>query len=346
METDGENRDRAGWRNRSVFITGANGFIGSWLAAALCDAGARVVALVRDTVPDGGLHLHGLEGRVTRIPGDLLDLPLLHRVLAEHEVTLCFHLAAQAIVGVADRSPVGTFASNVMGTVNLLEACRQSRVGAFVLASSDKAYGSSQHLPYREDMPLLGLAPYEATKVCAEAAARSYAATFGLQVVVARCANVYGGGDLNFSRLVPDTIRSILEDRNPVLRSDGSPRRDYIYAADAAAAYMILGLHSLQRVEAGRLEAYNFGSGEPVSVLELVQTIIDLSGRSDLQPDIQGAGRASREIQDQYLDSTLARERLGWAPRVPLREGLAAALDWYRGYLLGSAQTALPVGSL
>jgi CDP-glucose 4,6-dehydratase len=325
------------WLDRSVFITGANGFIGSWVAVALCDAGARVVALVRDAIPDGGLKLQGLEDRVTRVSGDLADLALLQRVLAEHEVTACFHLAAQAIVGVGDRSPVGTFATNVMGTVNLLEACRLTQVGAVVVASSDKAYGRAERLPYREDMPLLGLAPYEASKVCTEAVARSYAATFGLRVAVSRCANVYGGGDMNFSRLVPDTIRSVLEGRNPVLRSDGSPRRDYIYATDAAAAYLALGRHCLEGMEPESVETYNFGPGRPISALELVQTVIELSGRSDLRPDIQGAGKPSREIPDQYLDSTLARERLGWTPLVPIREGLASSLEWYRGYLQNRA---------
>jgi CDP-glucose 4,6-dehydratase len=217
---------------------------------------------------------------VTQVHGDLSDAALLHRAMAEHEVTFCFHLAAQALVGVADRSPVGTFATNAMGTVHLLDACRLTGVQQCVIASSDKAYGSSADLPYREDMPLLGEGPYEASKVCTEIIARSFAATYGMRMAVARCANVYGGGDMNFSRLVPDTIRSVLAGRNPVLRSDGSPRRDYLYASDAA-----------------------------------------------------GAGRPTREIDDQYLDSSRARARLAWEPVVDLRSGLSLAIDWYRRYL-------------
>jgi len=197
------------WRDRAVFLTGGNGFVGSWTARALVDAGARVVALVRDRVPNGGLRLQGLLDRVSCVHGDLLDAPLLQRAVAEYEVTVCLHLGAQAMVGVAHRCPTGTFGANVMGTANLLEACRLAGVRHVVLASSDKVYGAADRLPYREDTPLLGSAPYEASKVCAELAATSYARTYGLSIAAARCANVYGGGDLNFSRLVPETMRAL-----------------------------------------------------------------------------------------------------------------------------------------
>jgi CDP-glucose 4,6-dehydratase len=324
------------WRDLSVLVTGANGFVGSWVARALVDAGARVVALVRDPLPQGGLRLQDIQDRVTPIAGDLADLALLHRVLAEHEVSLCFHLAAQALVGVADRSPVSTWASNLMGTVNLLEACRLAGTGHVVLASSDKAYGASDKLPYREESPLLGSSPYEASKAGAEMAARSYAATYGLRVAVARCANVYGGGDLNFSRLVPDTMRAVVAGRNPVLRSDGTPRRDYLYASDASAAYLRLGALCLDELAECEMEAFNFGWGLPVSALELVELVIELCGRRELRPEIAGAGLPSREIPDQYLDSRKARMRLSWEPRVQLREGLVRSLDWYRRHLAGS----------
>jgi CDP-glucose 4,6-dehydratase len=321
------------WRDRGVFITGANGFIGAWVAHALVAAGARVVALVRDSIPNGGLRLHGLRDSLAVVDGDLANLPLLHRVLAEHEISVCFHLAAQAIVQVGDRSPVGTFASNVTGTANLLEACRLAGVRMAVIASSDKAYGRSQDLPYREDMPLLGASPYEASKVATEVIARSYATTYGLCIGVTRCANVYGGGDLNFSRLVPDTFRSVLAGKGPVLRSDGSPKRDFIYAEDAADAYLRLGRHCLETQHAGSLEAFNFGWGRPVTVLELTRLILAVCDRKDLNPVILGDGKASSEIQDQYLDSSLARTRLGWRPRFDLRRGLERTRDWYSSFL-------------
>jgi CDP-glucose 4,6-dehydratase len=321
------------WRDRNVFITGANGFVGSWLAGALVRSGARVVALVRDEVQPGGLELQGLDSVVTRVRGDLNDAQLLHRAMAEHEVSFCFHLAAQALVGVADRSPVATFATNAMGTVHLLEACRLTGVEQCVIASSDKAYGTASELPYREDMPLLGQGPYEASKVCTEIVARSFAATYGMRVGIARCANVYGGGDMNFSRLVPDTIRAILAGRNPVLRSDGTPRRDYLYASDAARSYLALAAHSMDGMPAGSLEAFNFGWGTPISALELVRMLIAASGDAGLEAVIAGAGRPTREIDDQYLDSSRARAVLGWRPEIDLGRGLALTFDWYRRHL-------------
>jgi len=317
------------WRGRSVFVTGADGFIGSWLAGALVDAGAQVVALSRDELPRGGLRLQGIEQKVVRVRGDLADLALLRRVLTEYDVTACFHLAAQSLVGVAERSPLATFATNAMGTATLLEACRQANVREVMLASSDKAYGASPDLPYREDTPLRGTSTYEASKVAAEVIARSYAASSGMRIAVARCANVYGGGDLNFSRLIPDTIRAVLSDRDPVLRSDGTPRRDYVYASDAASAYLALGAHCAERMSDGSLEAFNFGWGVPVSALEVVELIIELSGKRGLRPNIAGAGKASHEIKDQYLDSTLARTTLGWEPEVDLRTGLRNTVEWY-----------------
>jgi len=315
------------WRDRAVFLTGGNGFVGSWTARALVDAGARVVALVRDRVPNGGLRLQGLLDRVSCVHGDLLDAPLLQRAVAEYEVTVCLHLGAQAMVGVAHRCPTGTFGANVMGTANLLEACRLAGVRHVVLASSDKVYGAADRLPYREDTPLLGSAPYEASKVCAELAATSYARTYGLSIAAARCANVYGGGDLNFSRLVPETMRAVLAGRG------------YLYAEDAARAYLSLGAHCLTRMRPGEMEVFNFGWGRGVSVLELVERIIRISGATTLVPEAGGAG-AGHEIQDQWLDSTRAREVLRWCPEIDLDRGLALTLDWYRGHLGHGRPTA------
>jgi CDP-glucose 4,6-dehydratase len=251
-----EKRNNTGkdWDERSVLLTGANGFVGGWLAAALVDAGARVVVIVRNDLPHGGLRIHKIEERVESVRGDVLDQSLVERVLVDHEVSIVFHLAAQSLVGHANRMPAATFATNTMGTVALLEACKLANVGHVVLASSDKAYGATPHLPYKEGDPLLGGAPYETSKALAEGVARSYATTYGIRVATARCANIYGPGDLNFSRLIPDTIRAVLAGRSAQLRSDGTPRRDYLYASDAAQAYLALGSFCLNRMAPGTYE--------------------------------------------------------------------------------------------
>ena len=244
----------------------------------------------------------------------------------------CFHLAAQAIVVAANRSPLSTFESNIRGTWHLLEACRRTRMmRCVVVASSDKAYGRHDRLPYQEDYPLLGIHPYDASKACADILARSYFQTYGLPVSVTRCANLYGGGDLNFSRIVPDTIRAILNDRNPVIRSDGSPVRDYLYVEDAVQGYLALAGQQESANVAG--EAFNFGSGRPVSVSELVSKLIALSGRTHLAPDVQGQSTPG-EIDRQYLASDKAKQLLGWQARHSLEEGLTQTLRWYENYLL------------
>jgi CDP-glucose 4,6-dehydratase len=274
-----------------------------------------------------------MDERVTTVFGDVCDVQLLQRVLAEYEVKLCLHLAAQALVGAADRSPLSTWSTNMMGTVTLLEACRQAGTNHVVVASSDKAYGESPSLPYREDAPLLGISPYEASKAGTELVARSFAATYGLTVGIARCANIYGGGDLNFSRLVPDTIRALLAGLNPILRSDGSPRRDYLYATDAADAYLRLGGHCLTTQAPGTVDAFNFGWGVPISAIELVEMLMEIAGRPDLKPTFADRSGSGREIQAQYLDSAKARAQLSWIPSVGLRDGLAITMEWYRSYL-------------
>jgi CDP-glucose 4,6-dehydratase len=323
------------WSGKSVFVTGAGGFVGSWLAKELLDRGARVSLLMsnedRQRDPRWNVGLFGLRDRAELVWGDLVDLPVLERALAEHEVEAVFHLAAQAIVGVANASPVGTFESNVRGTWNLLDAARTSgRVERIVVASSDKAYGDQDELPYREDFPLSGIYPYDASKACTDIVARSYARTYGLPVAVTRMANIYGGGDWNFSRVVPGTLRSVLLGENPIVRSDGTPVRDYLYVEDAVDAYLTLA----ERLpdDAVRGEAFNFGTNSPISVIDLVWQIVSLSGTDDLEPDILSPGKLHGEIDRQYLDSAKANAVLGWKAETPMADGLTAALDWYRGH--------------
>jgi len=313
------------WRGHKVLVTGAGGFVGGHLAAALVAQGAEIVALVLDWQPRSTLVLLGAAEQVTRVYGSVTDAALMHRTLNAYEVDTVFHLAAQALVGVARRSPVTTLEANVRGTWTVLEACRLSEtVERVVVASSDKAYGSQPHLPYREDFPLRGRYPYEASKACADLIARCYAATYDLPVAVTRCANIYGPGDLNFSRLVPDTMRALLDNRPPLIRSDGTPTRDYLYIEDAVRAYLMLGEQVRQPAVQG--EAFNFGTGRPVSVLELVRLLIAVSGR-DLEPEVQGTARG--EIGHQYLDSSKAERILGWQAEVSLEEGLRRTWEWY-----------------
>jgi CDP-glucose 4,6-dehydratase len=308
-----------------VFVTGAGGFVASWIAKALVDAGAQVVALVLDWAPRSTLTLIGAAEQVTRVQGTVTDAGLMARVLHTYEVDTVFHLAAQALVGVASRAPVTTFEANVQGTWTVLEACRHcATVERVVVASSDKAYGVHTKLPYTEDFPLHGLYPYDASKACADLLSRCYATTYRLPVGVTRCANIYGGGDLNASRLIPEVVRAVLEGRAPVIRSDGSPTRDYLYIDDAVNAYLTLA-EQLHRPDV-RGQAFNFGTNSPISVLDLVRKIIALAG-VDLEPDVRGT--ASGEIDHQYLDSTKAERVLGWRPRVDLDEGLRRTLEWY-----------------
>lgn len=319
------------WRGRTVLVTGATGVVGSWLCQRLVAEGAELVVLVRDWDPRSELVRSGTIQRARVVQGALEDYASLERALSEHEVDTVFHLGAQAIVGVALRSPLLTFESNIRGTYNLLEACRIHRVLVrnVVVASSDKAYGDSDLLPYTEDMPLQGRHPYDVSKSCTDLLAHTYAHTYGLPVAIARCGNIYGGGDLNWSRIVPGTIRAALEDRPPVLRSDGSNVRDYIYVEDVVDAYLALAARSHEADIRG--EAFNFSPESRVSVLAITRAVLDAMGREDLQPIVEGTARA--EIQDQYLDSAKARARLGWAPAHDLAAGLAKTLPWYRAFL-------------
>jgi CDP-glucose 4,6-dehydratase len=315
----------------TALITGAEGFVGSWLAERLLDEGERVVVLRRDADPESRFRSEGIQERCVLALGDLSDHDSLTRILNEHEVGSVFHLAAQTIVGTARRSPLSTFESNVRGTYLLLEACRALAEGGggverIVVASSDKAYGDQDELPYREDFPLRAAYPYDVSKACTDLIARSYAVTYNMPVAVTRLANVYGGGDINWSRVVPDTARALLEDRRPVIRSDGTPERDYLYVEDAVDAYLAVARSLDDRARWG--SAWNAGRGEPVSVRDLVDRLIRASGR-DLEPDVQGEGTPAGEIDRQYLDSTAIQSELGWAPRVDLDEGLRRTWEWY-----------------
>lgn len=319
------------WQSRSVFVTGATGLLGSWLVEALLDRGATVTCLVRDWTPHSRFVELGFTARANLVRGELEDFPLLLRVLNEYEVDTVFHLGAQTIVGTANRSPLSTFESNVRGTWNLLEACRLNGPGirCVVLASSDKAYGIRGDVPYGEQMPLSGRYPYDASKACADLIAHAYFHTYRLPVAVTRCGNLFGGGDLNFNRLIPGTIRSALERRNPIVRSDGKFVRDYFYVRDAVGAY----LHVAERFEAGNVagEAFNFSSERPLPVMTVVRRILELTGRESLEPEIlnQSAG----EIPNQVLDCSKARELLAWEPRFTMDEGLRETIDWYRAHL-------------
>lgn len=323
------------WKGRSVFITGASGLLGSWLTRDLLQKGAKIVALVRDWVPGSALFSSADAQRITIAHGDIGNERLLARILGEYEIETVFHLAAQAIVGTARANPKSTFDINVGGTVNLLEAARMSpRVQQILVASSDKAYGAHEALPYNEDTPLRGAHPYDCSKTCTDLIAQSYAWTYGLPVGITRCGNLYGGGDLNWNRLIPGTIRSTIEGNAPVIRSDGKFTRDYLYVEDGAGAYIALA-EALATGKAKPGAAFNFGHNKPVTVIEVVQKILEAGGRADLQPEI--LGQASDEIREQYLDSSRAYETLGWHPQYSFEDGLARTLDWYRDFLKADA---------
>jgi len=320
------------WQDRPTFVTGATGLVGGWLVKRLVAAGADVVCLVRDWVPQAELVRAGLLEQVKVVRGDVRDQATLERALGEYEVETVIHLAAQTIVGIANRNPVATFETNIGGTWALLEACRRSpKVQQIVVASSDKAYGDQETLPYDETTPLQGQHPYDVSKSCADLIAHTYAVTYGLPVAITRCGNFYGGGDLNWNRIVPGTIRAILRGQRPVIRSDGRFVRDYFYVEDGAAAYMLLAEQLAARPEL-RGEAFNFSNELQITVLELVQRILALMG-SDLEPEVRN--EASHEIRHQYLSAAKARAVLGWQPLFTLEEGLQRTIAWYREFLGG-----------
>lgn len=321
------------WHDRSVFVTGCTGFLGAHLTRTLVEAGARVTGLVRDHVHDGVLARSGLLARINVVHGDLSDIQTLQRAIGEYEVDAVFHLAAQAIVGVANRDPVSTFRANIEGTWNLLEACRRHGTARrIVVASSDKAYGDHDKLPYDEQAALQGRHPYDVSKSCADLITLSYHHSYRLPVAITRCGNLFGGGDLNFNRLVPGTIKTVLAGRRPVIRSDGSPLRDYIHVQDAVAAYLLLAQRLDEPAVVG--QAFNFGTAQPQSVLEVTRKILRLMQREDLAPDVRN--EASGEILHQYLSSEKAQRLLGWAPAASIDSGLAETIAWYRDFLAAS----------
>jgi CDP-glucose 4,6-dehydratase len=318
------------WCDRPVFVTGATGMLGGWLVRRLLAKGASIVCLIRDWVPHCELAHTRLIEKVTVVRGDVEDRALLERTLGEYEIETVFHLAAQTIVTIANRNPVSTFETNVRGTWNVLEACRRSpNISAIVTASSDKAYGDQQVLPYSEEMPLQGRHPYDVSKSCSDLIAQSYAKTFRLPISITRCGNFYGGGDLNWNRVVPGTIRSVIRGQRPIIRSDGGYVRDYFYVEDGASAYMLLA-EALTLNPELRGQAFNFSNESQISVLELVNLILQKMG-SELTPDVQN--QATNEIRNQYLSSKRARSLLKWSPEFTLDQGLERTIKWYQEVL-------------
>lgn len=317
------------WRDRPTLVTGASGLVGGWVVTRLLERQASVVCLVRDWVPDS-LLLKQFQERVVIVRGDVRDQALLERVLGEYEIDSVIHLAAQTIVGIANRNPISTFESNIQGTWALLDACRRSPlVKQIVLASSDKAYGAADHLPYDETTPLRGQHPYDVSKSCSDLIGLSYAHSYQMPVVVTRCGNFYGGGDLNWNRLVPGTIRSVIRGERPVIRSDGGFIRDYFYVEDGAAAY----LHLAEQLAANRAlagEAFNFSNEIQVTVRALAEQVVRMMG-SSLTLDIRN--EATNEIRHQYLSADKARRLLDWSPLFTLEQGLERTIEWYKRHL-------------
>ena len=317
------------WQDRPVFVTGSTGLVGSWLVRRLLGLGAEVVCLMRDWVPQSELVRARLMDQVKIVRGDVRDQELLERILGEYEIRSVFHLAAQTTVGVANRNPVSTLDVNIRGTWALLEACRRSpTVKQIVMASSDKAYAERAALPYTESAPLQGQYPYDASKSCADLIGQMYAKTYELPVCITRCGNFYGGGDLNWNRIVPGTIRSTLRGERPVIRSDGSYVRDYFYVEDGAAVYTLLA-EQLELHPELCGEAFNFSNELRITVLELVEKILAAMG-SNLKPDVRN--EASNEAKSQYLDASKARQVLNWSPSFTLETGLQATIRWYEQY--------------
>lgn len=336
--------DRSFWRDRRVFVTGATGLVGGWLVRRLLDAEADVVCLIRDWTPQSELFKSRMIDEVTVVNGDLCDQAVLERALGEFEISTVMHLAAQTIVGIANRNPISTFEANIGGTWKLLEACRRSpKVGQIIVASSDKAYGEAKTLPYTEETPLAGQHPYDVSKSCSDLIAQTYAVTYGLPVMITRCGNFYGGGDLNWNRIIPGTIRSIMRDQRPLIRSDGTFVRDYFYVEDGAAAYMFLAEQLARRPDLAG-QAFNLSTEIQLSVTDIVRMVLNLMG-SKLEPEI--LGEACHEIPHQYLSAQKARELLNWRPLFTLEEGLRRTIAWYTNHLQPTVKhtsTMWPVG--
>ena len=321
--------DKNFWLDRPVLVTGGTGLLGSWLVSRLANVGADITCLVRDWVPQSELVKSGLFSEVKVVRGDIRDIQVIDRILSEYEIDTVFHLAAQTIVTIANRNPLHTLESNIAGTWNLLEACRRNtKVKQIIVASSDKAYGDQKDLPYDENTPLQGQHPYDVSKSCADLISHMYAKSFEIPVCVTRCGNFYGGGDLNWNRIIPGTVRSVLRGQAPIIRSDGKFIRDYFYVEDGANAYMVLAEQMAGKPEL-KGEAFNFSNELQVSVLNLVEKILKLM-KSDLQPVI--LNEASNEIRHQYLSAAKARKKLNWKPLFTLDEGLDKTIEWYQEF--------------
>ncbi|WP_204101904.1 MULTISPECIES: GDP-mannose 4,6-dehydratase [Spirulina sp. CCY15215] len=323
------------WCGRSIFVTGCTGLLGSWLVQELCDRGGTVIGLIRDRVPQSRFFQEGLDRHLVSITGSVENLSLLERSLNEYEIDTVFHLAAQTIVGIANRNPISTFETNIKGTWNLLEACRRvPTVKCIIIASSDKAYGIQSHLPYTEESPLQGQHPYDVSKSCADLIANTYYHTYNLPICITRCSNLYGGGDLNFSRLIPGTIRSVLYNKRPIIRSNGQFIRDYFYIKDAVFAYLELA-EKMRKIDiVGK--SFNFSMERKYTVLEIVKTILRIMEKSDLSSLV--LNEANHEILYQYLSSQRARELLDWTPKYKLELGLQETIKWYQDYFKKSLQ--------
>ncbi|MBO9998482.1 MAG: GDP-mannose 4,6-dehydratase [Cyanobacteria bacterium SID2] len=328
------------WQDRSVLVTGCTGLLGSWMTQELISRGANVVGLVRDWVPQSRLFSEGLSQKITTVYGCIEDLAVLERAINEHEIDTVFHLAAQTIVGVANREPLGTFEANIKGTWNVLEACRRvGGVSRIVIASSDKAYGDQEILPYDETTPLQGEHPYDVSKSCADLISRTYYVSYGLPVCITRCGNFYGGGDLNFNRIVPDTIRSTLRDKPLQIRSDGTFIRDYFYVKDGVLAY----LHLAEQMDREEIwgEAFNFSNELQIPVIDLVRKILKLMGKPHLEPIV--LNQAKNEIKHQYLSAEKARKLLDWSPQYTIDEALLETIEWYTHFLEEKTPSAIAV---
>lgn len=321
------------WKSKNVFVTGSTGFLGFWLTKSLMEKGANVVSFVRDWTPGAPFFVNGLADKVTTVRGSLENIENIERSINEYEIDTVFHLAAQAIVSIANRNPLSTFETNIKGTWNLLEACRRTgSIQRVVVASSDKAYGDHSRLPYDETFSLRGAHPYDVSKSCADLISLTYYNTYGLPVSITRCGNLFGPGDLNFTRIVPGTFKSVLEGTIPVIRSDGSPKRDYVFVGDIVSAYLTLA-EQMDRPEICG-QAFNFGVGEPLSVLELINIMLEVAGCPDVKPTI--LNEAKGEISHQYLDSERAARELGWKAGNSLKNRLKETFDWYQSYLADS----------
>lgn len=315
------------WKEKNVLVTGCTGLLGSWLTKALVDNKANVIGLIRDKVPKSNLNRSTYNEKIISVYGELEDYFLLERIVNEYEIDSIFHLGAQTIVSIANQNPISTFKTNIEGTWNLLEACRKSpTIERIVVASSDKAYGAQKELPYNEKTPLEGRHPYDVSKSCADLLCRSYYETYQLPVCITRCGNFYGGGDLNFNRIVPGTIRSVLNSERPIIRSDGTMIRDYFYIEDGIEAYLSLAKQMNNKIHG---EAFNFSNEKPLSVVEIVDKILKVM---EVKTDPIILKQASNEIPSQYLSAIKAKKQLGWKPLYGLEEGLKKTIDWYKSF--------------